>query len=102
MLYSRVGYPEKNGFDSYGSSVIFDNSVNYNIYSEEDKFTEKIEPIIYNGVANICVKYLITKWIVTVIWSWNDDEGQPHTNKLNTVLYFPDALVNVPSEQKTG
>ena len=98
MLYSRVGSPEKNGFDSYGSSLIVDNSENDNICSEEYMFTEKIDPIIYNGVATIGVKYLITKWTVTVIWSWTDDEGQLQTKKLNTVLYFPDSSVNVLSE----
>ena len=30
MLYSRVGYPEKNGFDSYGSSLIVDDPENDN------------------------------------------------------------------------
>ena len=34
-------------------------------------FTDKIEPIISNGVATIGVKYIIPKWIDTVSWSWN-------------------------------
>ena len=49
-------------------------------------FTDKIEPIISNGVVTIGGKYLITKEIGTVIWSWTDDEGQLHKNKLNNVL----------------
>ena len=48
-------------------------------------FTDKIDPIIYNGVANIGGKYLIPKGIDTVIWSWTDYEGKLHTNILNNV-----------------
>ena len=51
-------------------------------------FADKIEPIIYNGVETIFGKYLIPKGIGTVIWSWNDYEGQLNTNKLNNILYF--------------
>ena len=51
-------------------------------------FTDNIEPIISNGVANIGVKYIISKRIVTVSCSYTDDEGQLHINKLNTVPYF--------------
>ena len=61
-------------------------------------FTDKIDPIIYNGVANIGGKDLIPKWICTVSWSWTDDEGQIHTNKLKIVLYFPDPPANILSE----
>ena len=43
-------------------------------------------------------KYIIPKGIGTVRWSWTDDEGQLHTNKLNYVLYFPDTPVNIPSK----
>ena len=94
----KSGIPRKNGFDSYGSSVIVDNSANDNICSEEDMFTDKIDPIIYNLVAAIGGKYIIPKGIVTVIWYWTDDEGQLHTNKLNTVLYFTYSSVNILSE----
>ena len=65
----KSGTPPKNGFDSYGLSVIVDNSANDKIFSEEDMFTDKIEPIISNGMATIGVKYIITKGIVTVSWS---------------------------------
>ena len=85
-------------FYYYGSSVIFHNSANDNICSVEDMSADKIEPIIYNGVETIGGKYLIPKGIVTVIWSWTDDEGQLHTNKLDNVLYFPDSSVNILSE----
>ena len=61
-------------------------------------FTEKIEPIIYNGVANIGEKYLIPKGIGTVTWSWTDDGGQLHTKRLNNVPYFIDSPVNIISE----
>ena len=57
----------------------------------------KIEPIIYNGVATIGVKYLITKGIGAVSWSWTDDERKLHTKKLNNLLYFPDSPVNILS-----
>ena len=49
-------------------------------------FTNKINPIISNVVVTICRKYLISKLIDTVIWSWTDDEGQLYTKKLNHVL----------------
>ena len=60
--------------------------------------TDNIETIISNGVATLGGKYIIPKGIVTDIWSWTDDEGQIHTYKLNTVLYFPYSSVNILSE----
>ena len=48
--------------------------------------TDKIGPIISNGVVTIGRKDLIPKGIITVRWSWTDDEGQLQTNKLNNVL----------------
>ena len=75
ILSSRVESSEKVGFDSYGSSVIFDKYVKAQIWSEEDMFNDKIEPIISNGVATIGGKYLIPKGIGTVSWSWTDYEG---------------------------
>ena len=53
-------------------------------------FTENIDPTIYNGVATIGGKYIITNRIVTVSWSWTDDEGKLNTKKLNNVLYYLD------------
>ena len=58
-------------------------------------FTDNIEPIISNGVSTIGKKYLILKYIGTVIWYWSDDKGQLHTNKLNNLLYFQDSLVKI-------
>ena len=49
-------------------------------------FTDKIEPIIYNVVANICVKDTIKKVIIIVIWSWNNYEVKLNTNKFNNVV----------------
>ena len=60
-------------------------------------FTDKIELIISNGVETIGEKDLIPKGIGTVSWSWNDDEGQVHTIKLNNVIYFPESPVNIIS-----
>ena len=77
---------QKNGFDYYGSSVIVGNYANDNICSEEDMFTDNIEPIISNGVVTIGEKYIIPKGIVTVSWYWIGDVGQLNTNILNTVL----------------
>ena len=45
-------------------------------------FSDKIDPIMSNGVAKICGKYLHHKGVVAVRWSWTGDEGQIHTNKL--------------------
>ena len=60
-------------------------------------FTDKIYPIIYNGVANIGGKYLIPKGIGTVRWSCIDDEYKIHTKKLNNLLYFPESPFNILS-----
>ena len=61
-------------------------------------FTDKIEPIIYNGVATLFRTDLIPKEIGSVGWSWNYDEGQLNTNKFNNVLYFPWIPVNILSK----
>ena len=74
------------GFDSDGSSVIVDHSSNFHICSEEYIVTDKIEPIIFNGVKNIDVKDPIQKLIVAVIWSWTDDEG--NFTKRNLIMYY--------------
>ena len=60
-------------------------------------FTDKIEPIISNGVENIGGKYLITKGIVTVSWSWIDNDGKLQTNTFNKVLNFPDLSAEIIS-----
>ena len=53
------------------SSVIAHNSKNAHIFLEEDMFTDKIEPIVSNGVATIAGNDLNQRGIETVIWSWN-------------------------------
>ena len=53
-------------------------------------FTDKIYPIMFDGVATIGIKYLIPKGIGTDGWYWTDYEVQLDTNKLNNVLYFQD------------
>ena len=60
--------------------------------------TDKIEPIISNGLATIGGRYLISKGIVKVSWPWTDDEGQMKTKKSNNVLYFTYSSVNIPSK----
>ena len=55
----KSGILIKIGFESDGSSVIVDNSANSHILSEEYMFTDKIDPIISNGMTIICRKYLI-------------------------------------------
>ena len=80
-----------------GSLVIVYNSTNAHIFSEEDMFTDKIDPIVSNGVATIAVKDIITKDIGTVNWYWTYDEVQLHRMKLNNVLYFTDSPANILS-----
>ena len=53
-------------------------------------FTDKIDPIIFNGVETKGVKDMIPECIGTVSWYWTNEKGQLHTNKLNNVLYFPE------------
>ena len=60
-------------------------------------FTDKIVPIISNGVETIDRRDIISNGSFTVSWSWTDDEWQMHTNKLNNVLYFPESLFNILS-----
>ena len=62
-------YSEYIEFISDGPTVIVYNSANSHICSEEDMFTDKIDPIISNGVVTIGKKDLITKDIGTVRWS---------------------------------
>ena len=50
-------------------------------------FTDKIYPIISNGVSDISGKYIISKIIGTVIWYCTDDEGKLNRKKMNNVLY---------------
>ena len=82
------------GCDSNNSTVIVDNSANAQICLKEDMFTDKIEPIIPNGLATIGEKDLIQNGIGTVRWSWTDDEGQLHLNNNNNLLYFPYSSFN--------
>ena len=90
ILSSILESLEQLGFDSDRSLVIFDNSANAQIRSEEDIFSDNIETVISNGVETIGRKYLIQKGIVTFSWYWTDDEGKLHKKILNNVLYFTD------------
>ena len=81
-----VGSSEQVGFDSHGSSVLVDNYYNAHICLQGDMFTDKIDPIISNGVATIGEKYLIPKGIGTVCLSWTYDDGQLYTNKFNNLI----------------
>ena len=74
-----------------------DNSYNTHILSEENLFTDKIEPIISNEVATEGIKYLIPKGIGTVTSSWNEDGGEINTQKLNYLICLPYALVDIIS-----
>ena len=95
IISSKLESLEKVGFDSYGSSLIVYNSANAHIFSDEEMFNDKIDPITYNGVANIGGNDIITKGIGKFIWSWNDYEGQLKTKRLYNLLYFPDSPVNI-------
>ena len=61
-------------------------------------FTEKKEPIIFDGVATIGGKDLFPDGIGAVIWSFTDSKRQLHTNKLSNVLYFTYLPVNIKIE----
>ena len=50
ILTSRSYSPEQFGFDSAGSIVIIDNSANAHIFSGEEMLTNKIDPVVSNGV----------------------------------------------------
>ena len=60
-------------------------------------FTYKIEIIISIGVVTTGGKDLIPKGVVTVSWSWTDDEVQRQTKKWNNTLYFTESTVNILS-----
>ena len=78
------------GFKSNGSSVIFEISANTNIFSENLMFIGNIDPETTNLVATIGGKDRNPRFIVTFLWPFTDDEGQIHTDDLNSALYFPD------------
>ena len=67
-IYDDYSYYYYVWFYYDGSSVIVDNPASSHICSEEEMLTEKIYPIIYNGVANICEKYFIPKGVGAVSW----------------------------------
>ena len=46
-------------------------------------------------MATIGRKYIISKGIGTVIWSWTDYEEQLHTNKSNNIIYFTESPSNI-------
>ena len=79
-------YSEQVGFDYDGPSFIVDNSENAHTCSQQEIFTDKIHPIISNGVATIFGKDIIPQGIGTVSWSCTDDEGLLHTKKFNILL----------------
>ena len=58
-------------------------------------FNDNIQPIISNVLVTIGGKYIFQKGIVTISWSWTDDEVKLHTNRLNDILYVPDSPVNI-------
>ena len=89
ILSSRVESSEQVRFDSDESSLLVDKYANAHICSEEEMFTENIDPVIYNGVETVDRKDLITKGIGTVSWYWTDDEEQLH-KIFNNLIYFPD------------
>ena len=60
-------------------------------------FTDKVDLIIYNGVAAICGNDIIPKRIGIVSCSWTDDEGKLNKNKFNNVPYFMDSLEKILS-----
>ena len=60
-------------------------------------FTDKIDPIISNGVETIGENDIIPIGIVTVSWSWTDNEVKLHTKKLNNILYFTESPVYIRS-----
>ena len=76
---------EKVGFYYDGSSFIVGNSKNAHMWSVEDIFTDKTEPIIYKVVATIGRKDSITKGFGTVRWSWTDDEVK--CTQRNWIMY---------------
>ena len=60
-------------------------------------FNDNIQPIISNVLVTRGGKYIFQKGIVTISWSWTDDEVKLHTNRLNDILYVPDSPVNIIS-----
>ena len=48
-------------------------------------------------MAKIGGKFLHSKGYGTVFWYWTDDGGQLLSDKLKTVLYFPDSPINILS-----
>ena len=53
-------------------------------------FTDKIYPMMSNGVSTIGGKDIHPKGAVKVIWSCTDDLKKTYKNKFKNVLYFID------------
>ena len=88
---------EKIGFDYDGSSLIFDNSENAHMCSEEEMFTDNIDLILSNGESTIVGNDFITKVVVVVSWSCTSDKRKIYTKIFNNVIYFTDSPVNIIS-----
>ena len=60
-------------------------------------FVGKLHEVDIYGVATIGGTYFKPTGIVTVKWSWKDDEGKAHTYRLERASYFPESPVNIVS-----
>ena len=83
-------------FDTDSHFVVYDNSANTHICNRRDMF-EDFQATTRGQVATIGGKLNRPAGIGTVAWTWKDDLGVAHTERLKGVLYFPQSPINIMS-----
>ena len=83
-------------FDTDANFVVCDNSANTHICKDREMFVT-FKETTSGMVATIGGKLNQPSGIGTVEWTWKDDNGVSHTNRLEKVLYFPQSPINIMS-----
>ena len=83
-------------FDTDAEFVVCDNSANTHICNNKAMFVS-FKETTSGMVATIGGKMNRPGGIGTVEWTWKDDSGVSHTERLDNVLYFPQSPINIMS-----
>jgi hypothetical protein len=83
-------------FDTDADFVVCDNSANTHICNNKAMFVT-FEETTKGMVATIGGKLNRPGGIGTVEWTWKDDTGESHTERLDNVLFFPQSPINIMS-----
>ena len=83
-------------FDTDAEFVVCDNSANTHICNNKAMFVS-FKETTSGMVATTGGKMNRPGGIGTVEWTWKDDSGVSHTERLDNVLYFPQSPINIMS-----